>query len=145
MDIKEVTLDDNIEKQLIELSKKWVEEDITNGYITNERSDLEDKRIFICESDNQIIGYILGHQGKAERFNMNIINGEEDVFEIDEIYVLEEYRSRGIGKKLFEYMQDHCDIKNIVLATATKDYQRILKFYIDDLGMEFHSALLYKK
>ena len=32
-------------------------------------------------------------------------------------------------------------LKDIVL----KDYKKVMHFYIDEIGMDFHSALLYKK
>ncbi len=33
----------------------------------------------------------------------------------------------------------------IFLSTAVKNYKSILHFYIDELGMEFWTARLYKK
>ena len=36
-------------------------------------------------------------------------------------------------------------IEFIMLSTATKNYKSILHFYIDELGMDFWSARLFKK
>ena len=36
-------------------------------------------------------------------------------------------------------------IDYIMLSTATKDYRRILHFYIDELGMDFWYARLFRK
>ena len=47
MEIKEISLNDDIGEKLIELSKQWYEEDITYGYRVNELSDLEDKTIYV--------------------------------------------------------------------------------------------------
>jgi len=33
----------------------------------------------------------------------------------------------------------------IMLSTATKNYKSILHFYIDELGMDFWNARLFKK
>jgi len=33
----------------------------------------------------------------------------------------------------------------LFLSTATKDYKRILHFYIDEMGMDFWTARLFKK
>lgn len=36
-----------------------------------------------------------------------------------------------------------CDF--ITLATSTKNYKAILHLYVEELGMDFHSAFLIKK
>ena len=66
-------------------------------------------------------------------------------FEVVEIFVEEEYRNQGIGRSLFEYMESNIDDEYIVLSTATKNHKAILHFYIDEVGMNFHSAFLFKK
>lgn len=68
-------------------------------------------------------------------------------FEIEELYVKPMYRNHGVGRKLFRYVEkevtDGVDV--IWLSTATKNFQAILHFYIDELGMEFWNASLFKK
>ena len=77
---------------------------------------------------------VLGH-GNIERIE-----------QIDEIYVIPSYRSKGVGKELFKLMENEikesCDY--ITLSTSTKDYKKILHFYVDELDMNFHSAFLIK-
>ena len=55
IEIKQTTLNKEIAAQLIELSRKWHEEDITYGYRINQIDDLEDKEIFIVVEDEDII------------------------------------------------------------------------------------------
>lgn len=69
-------------------------------------------------------------------------------FEIEELYVTPEHRGEGIGKKLFAYAEQTVQaegIRYLMLSTATKNCKRILHFYLDELGMDFWSARLYKK
>jgi len=146
MEIKEITLNDDNVDELIELSRKWKEENISLGIVEDTIDDLKDKRIFVCELDGKIVGEALAHITKAGTKNIgSVIDDDEDVLEIDALYVLKQYRNKGIGKALFKYIEEYNDVDNIVLSTSTKDYQKILHFYIDELGMSFHSAFLYKK
>ena len=69
-------------------------------------------------------------------------------FEIEELYVVPGHRSEGIGRALFCFAEQAvkaAGIEFIMLSTATKNYKRILHFYIDELGMDFWSARLFKK
>ena len=58
-----------------------------------------------------------------------------------------EWRSQGVGSALFRYMETRVrpDAEYLMLGTATKNYKAILHFYIDELGMDFWSAALFKK
>ena len=69
-------------------------------------------------------------------------------FEIEELYVHPSYRSRGIGKQLMESLEKELKKKGLemmVLSTATKNWKAIMHFYIDEVGMNFWSARLYKR
>ena len=69
-------------------------------------------------------------------------------FEIEELYVVPSHRSEGIGRSLFHFAEQAVKttgIEFIMLSTATKNYKSILHFYIDELGMDFWSARLFKK
>jgi len=69
-------------------------------------------------------------------------------FEVDEIYVVPENRGRGVGSALYRFIEEAAQkegMEYVMLTTATKDFRRILHFYIDEMGMEFWSARLFKK
>ncbi len=67
--------------------------------------------------------------------------------EIEELYILPEHRSRGVGKVLYkaavESYEDMVDY--ITLSIATKNYNFVLHFYIDELDMTFWNARLFQK
>lgn len=132
-------------EQLIELSRLWVEEDCSYGMVVNETNDLQEPLV-VALDDEKIVGYIFGHYYIQEKKTSYIEIGSE-CFSVDELYVLPEYRRHGIGKTLYRYLEDHVKEKcaYITLATSTKAYNAILKLYVEDLGMSFHSAFLIKK
>lgn len=143
--VKEIKLNDENKDILIELSRQWVLEDISYGIIEDNIDDLKDKRIFVYELDNKYVGCILAHETLCKDFNIgSVISDDTEVLVIDSFYVLKEYRSQGIGKELFKYVEELFN-KDIVLTTSTKDYEKIFNFYINEVGMDFHSALFFKK
>ena len=144
MKIAEVQADEEILEQLIELSKKWEAENSCHGYRANTREDIIGNRIFAAFEEERIIGYLFGHSAKIDNMTSVIPKGS-DCFDVLEIFVEEEYRKQGIGRALFEYMESVIDDEYIFLSTATKNHKAILHFYIDEVGMNFHSAILYKK
>lgn len=137
-------LDEKTIQKLIELSKKWQEEDCSYGMIANTEEDIKEPLCVAVDND-EIVGYIFGHYYVTENKTSYIDIGCE-CFTVDELYVLPEYRSQGIGKELFKRMEkavkDSCTY--ITLSTSTKDYKKILHFYVEELDMNFHSAFLIK-
>lgn len=145
--LREVELTDELLATLIAMSAAWEAENSTHGYRTNDRSDIEGNRIFLAERNGEVLGYLFGHKTAAERTN-SIMEEGTAFFEIEELYVTPEHRSEGIGKKLFSFAEQTVQTEGIsylMLSTATKDCKRILHFYLDELGMDFWSARLYKK
>lgn len=146
MNIREVELDDSVLEKLIQMSEDWAAENSCFGYRANERADIEGKRIFIAEEDGEMVGYLFGKAGRSE--NMRSIMAEgTPFFEVDEIYVVPEKRSRRIGEALFRHVENVVkeETEYIVLSTATKNWKAIFHFYLDELDMQFWSATLFKK
>ena len=144
IEIKETDLNEEIIEKLIDLSRKWYEEDITYGYRVNELSDLENKKIFIILDNSDIIGYLTGCYYQSDTMSSVIENGTK-CFEVDEFYIKEDYRNNGLGCKLFRYMEENIDAECISLSAANKNYVPILHLYTDELGMKTHSIRLFKK
>ena len=146
---QKATFTDDIIDQLIKLSYVWCDENISYGIIPNTKEDLKEP-CYIALDDDVIVGYIFGHFYNNEK-KVSIEDGEiaigDKCFDIDELYVLKEYRHQGIGKKLYlaleKEVKDSC--KYITLGTSTKDYHKILHFYTEEVDMTFHSAFVFKK
>ncbi len=145
MTVEEVKLTEAVLEQLLSLSEDWEKENSCHGYKKNSLGDIEGNRIFLAVEDKMVIGYLLGHKEITEK-TTSVYQAGIKYFEIEELYVKPAFRSRGIGKRLFQYVEravaDEVDM--IMLGTATKNFRAILHFYIDELGMEFWSARLFK-
>ncbi|MBR4158168.1 MAG: GNAT family N-acetyltransferase [Oscillospiraceae bacterium] len=136
--------DDNV-AQLIRLSEIWAAEGSTFGLIPNTREDIREPAFAAFDGD-LIIGYAFGHYYTTERKTSCIDVGSR-CFELDELFVTPEYRSKGVGGTLFKEIEREVKDKAsyLTLSTATKDYKRILRFYIEDNDMFFHDAFLIKE
>ena len=145
IEIRKTALTDDIVAQLIELSIAWEKENITYGLRANEKDDLREP-CFVALDEEKVVGYCFGHFYEAEKKTTYSEIGER-CFSVDELYVLPEYRSQGIGKRLYKAMEEEvkgqCVCLNLV--TATKDYKRIIRFYDEEAGMVFHDAFFVKK
>ena len=144
--VRETVLTEEVLSELIRLSADWESENSCTGYRKNERSDIEGNRIFLAEEDGRIIGYLFGGEYTAEN-NTSVMKNGTKCFEVEELYVIPERRSQGIGSGLFRHLEDELKdkVEYIVLSTATRNWKAILHFYVEELGMDFWSARLYRK
>jgi len=133
-------------EKLLQLSAQWAAEQNCYGYYPNTEADIRGKRIFLAEDEDGIEAYLLGEVETAK--NMKSIMPEGTLyFEAEELYVVPEKRSQGIGEALFHFAEETVkkDAQFIMLSTASKNSKAILHFYLDELGMQFWSARLFKK
>lgn len=146
MIIKEVELTDEIMEHLISLSEDWEKENSCHGYRRNSPGFIRGNRIFLVIEDEIVTGYLLGHKETAKEAT-SVYPAGMVYFEIEELYIKPAFRNKGVGKQLFQFVEKKvaAETDMILLSTATKNFRAILHFYIDELGMEFWSARLFKK
>lgn len=144
--VQEIPLTPEVLETLIRLSEDWEAENSCYGYRKNTSADIEGNRIFVAEDQDGVVGYLFGHVETVEKASSIMPDGTP-FFEIEELYVQPERRSKGIGRKLIEYVEEavSSDAKYILLSTATKNWKAIFHFYLDETGMEFWSARLFKR
>jgi len=86
----------------------------------------DDGCVLIAVVGNEIVGYLCGGIKKAEAYrNLPI------VAELENTLVLEKFRSKGIGKQLFDEFIKWCKTKKVgkVRVEASAQNERAIKFY----------------
>ena len=143
--LREATLTPALLAQLLELSRDWEAEGSCTGYRANAPDDILGNRVFVAEAEGRVVGYLFGSVRRAEHMSSVMAEGAP-CFEVEELYVRPERRSAGIGTALFCFAEAGVkeEAQWIVLSTATKNWRAVLHFYIDELGMDFWHARLYK-
>ena len=146
MCIYESVLDDKVLELLIRFSEDWAAENSCYGYRPNDKTDIEGNRIFLAEDGGKVVGYLFGRVYQSEKMKSIMPEGTS-YFEVEELYVIPERRSQGVGAKLFRYAEEavKSDAEYMMLSTATKNWKAIFHFYLEELGMTFWSARLFKK
>ena len=146
VEIVEAGLTEDVLAELIALSGGWEAENSCYGYRKNERSDIEGNRIFLAKENGKTVGYLFGHIFASK--NMHSVMPEGTTcFAVEELYVIPSRRSQGVGAALFRAAEDRVrgEAEYLDVATATKNWRAILHFYLEEMGMEFWSARLFKK
>lgn len=147
MKLFEIGDNSTIINDIVSLSQQWENEDISNGYLHNELTDIVGNRIFVAVEENETLGYLFGKMKQAENIS-SIIPDNAKYFEIEEFYVKKDFRSQGIGRQLFDFVENQVKIDGseyLFLNSATKNYKAVLRFYIDVVDMNFACADLFKK
>ena len=82
--------------------------------------------VFVAIVDNKIIGYLCGALVKAEDYRILPI-----VAELENTFVLDEFRSKGIGKKLYDEFIKWCKTKGVgkIRVEASAQNELAIKFY----------------
>lgn len=144
--IYEAVLTDEIVSELIEFSRAWEAENSTHGYYANTRDNIAGRRVFLAESDGKTVGYLFGKTEKEEK-GSSVIQAGTPYFEIEELYVIPEKRSQGIGRRLFSFAEKAVsdEAEYVMLSMAAKNWKPLLHFYTDELGMEFWNARLFRR
>ena len=132
--------------QLIMLSADFENEKCGPSYSANDKEYYFDKEIFVVIKESKIIAYAIGYiKELSEETSYNKIG--EKAFELDELFVSKQYRNQKIGRQLYCFLESvlrsRVDLIG-VMATSFK-YKELLKFYIDELDMNFNHALLVKR
>ena len=105
------------------------------------------KQTYVAYLDNVMVGYAYGCYETQKR-STSFYNKDDKTFYLEEIYVLKEYRSKGVGAKLYEAIEkdakkDNCTA--IELICASKDKVKAINFYQNQLGLTMWSVHFIKQ
>jgi GNAT superfamily N-acetyltransferase len=115
---------------IIEMSRVWSSEHITRGLMTNSRENLAGLSLWVAEYGGKIVGYCSGVKKHAEDYS--VFPPNVDYFEVDELYVLPDYRGNSIGQVLLSFTESELKkqgVSHFLLSSATLEQERISKFY----------------
>lgn len=107
------------------LNLNWTFGKVGTKYYKN-RILKENGCVLIAIVDNKIVGYLCGGISEKEAYKIPSITAE-----LENTFVLEEYRSKGIGKKLYDKFIKWCKNKNVKKVKVKASAQNLLaiKFY----------------
>jgi len=128
------------------LSQKFALENSCNGIIADNSDYFKNKNVAVAIANNEIVGYCYGNVCIEDK-NRSFAKKEDKYFDLAEIYILPKFRNFGIGEKLYNFIETYAKenlCKTIRLNAVSKDYKKLLSFYIDKLNMAFWSAFLIK-
>lgn len=93
--------------------------------------------VYVAENKNKVVGYLAGS------FNNKKSYSSEKYAELDNMYVLQEFRKHGIGKLLFEEFNKQCQQKGIksIRVTASAKNSGAIAFYKKNGFEEFDITL----
>lgn len=91
-----------------------------------DRISKNDGCVFVAIVNNKIVGYLCGGLTKAEDYRILPI-----VAELENTFVLDEFRSKGIGKQLYNKFIEWCKTKNVgkIRVEASAQNELAIKFY----------------
>ena len=97
MFVHEVLLNEEVLEQLVRFSEDWAAEGSCYGYRPNDKTDIEGNRIFFAEDGSTVTGYLFGRICRSEQMKSIMPEGTP-YFEVEELYVVPEMRSRASGR-----------------------------------------------
>ena len=132
---------------VMDLTGVWESEQITYGLRKDTPEDLEGCVVWVAQQQDRIVGFVAGREEVTKR-KTSIMPENERYFEIEELYVLPDARSGGLGDRLFGQAEDYAreaGYKHIMLSTATKATMAMLRFYVQKQEMTVWSMRLFKE
>ena len=129
------------------MSQDFADEGCCNGINAETVDELSAYELYVAEDDGKLVGYAYGAAETASRKRFFILPGHKN-FYVEIIYVKPEYRSLGLGRKLYQKLEDRArelGCETVEVIAVSKNYKKLLHLYIEELGLEFFNAHLMKK
>ena len=93
----------------------------------------------------EVAGYAAGQMETASR-DSSIQRAGDQWFELEELYVDQSHRSRGLGGRLLDYMEGQLrdqGVRRVMLTGADRDQGPLLRFYLRR-GMKLYSFRAFR-
>lgn len=146
--IKKATIDDletiqDLNNKLFELEYNNFDPSLKIGWpyeIAGEeyfKDLIENQIIYLALAEKEIVGYLAGSIHVESSYNTT------SIAELDNMFILEEYRKYGLGTKLFNEFKSYCienKIQELKVTASAKNINAI-KFYQKNGFEEFETTL----
>ena len=129
------------------LSLQFEQEGSCWGQVHDESDYYQNKHLYVAYCNKVMVGYAYGSYETKTR-SSSFYNENDKIFYLEEIYVSKEYRSSGIGTKLYEALERDAKKENctaIELICASKDKVKAINFYQNQLGLTMWSVQFIKQ
>lgn len=115
----------------------WIESEDGKQFL-EERLHHDDSVVFIADNDNQVVGYLIGCVTEAASYRTIKWLGE-----LEEMFVLPEFRSQYLGKQLVTHFVNWCKNKNLttIKVEVSAGNERGLHFYRQNDFIDFNFIL----
>jgi GNAT superfamily N-acetyltransferase len=98
------------------LNMNWTFSETGENYF---KELIKNGTIWVAEDNNKIIGYLAGNTKGTPSY------ATKTLAELDNLYIDEEYRKKGIGKKLIEEFKKYCILQGIKEIKVIASYKNI--------------------
>jgi len=111
----------------------WTYDNVGTDYFINM---IQNEVVFIALKDNKIVGYLAGSIGSKTYTTSKLA-------ELDNMFVIKEYRKAGIGTILIKEFKSYCLDKGIdnIKVTASAKNKNAIAFYIKNDFDEYNITL----
>ncbi|MBE6899031.1 MAG: GNAT family N-acetyltransferase, partial [Ruminococcaceae bacterium] len=87
------------------MSEDFAAEGCCNGINPETVEELAAYELYVAEEEGKLLGYAYGTAETASRKRFFILPGHKNYY-VEIIYVKPEYRSRGLGRQLYQKLED---------------------------------------
>lgn len=141
--IREATESDR--QAVVELSQQWAAENRTYGYTAETLQTLRPCRICCAVRAGGVVGFLFGQRKISE--GMCVIPRDSLYFDVTGVYVRPECRGRGIGRAIFDYVEQSLrreHLHYLLLSMAEREPGKIRKYYAEKIGTTVWTTTFYK-
>lgn len=91
-----------------------------------EKITKNDSCAFVAVLEGKVIGYLVGGLTESESHRNNV-----SMAELENMFVLEEFRSKSIGKDLYFKFLEWCNLKSVkrIMVVASAQNKKAIEFY----------------
>lgn len=130
------------------LCAAWESEEITYGLAATPAETLDAQLgpyFLVAEEDGEIVGYVTGSVHTSD--GMAVIPDGAAYLEVDELYVIPDRRSQGMGRMLLDTVLARAEAAGVeyqLVYSATKDLRRVMQFY-EQSGFQSWCIQLFRR